>query len=349
MKAKLLLLLISIIVALFLGEVILRLIKYDLTFIIALNSFHTGDKELGWVGVPNFFGRFKRPEFDVVITSNENGFRRVKSNTGKKENAAKIAFLGDSFTWGWGVDNESTFAHKLQQMLGEDYDVENYGMSGYGNVQELILFKRILSKSSAPAHLFVMIFKNDFMENIGSIKQSHPFYNIDKGEIVLKNFPVKNPLGNWFTNFRRKSYVLTFLAYGIDSFQDWRRRRGMKGQVIDGSRHQEEVSEKSQAVMQHVLNEFKLICLKHGIALTIVYIPCINDFHTQTPYRKSITQIAKELNLSYIDLTDAFQDKVDTYYFKGDGHWNGQGHALAAKVMKRYLDGHLGMCQEQVN
>jgi hypothetical protein len=337
MKAKISLLTISVIFSLIVCEIILRVMGYDPTFVNPLNSFHKGDKELGWIGVSNFSGRFQKTDFNVLVSTNEDGFRFDKSNLNNKEDSKKVFFLGDSFVWGWGVDNENLFSDKLQFLLGENYDVDNYGVNAYGNVQELILFERLLSRNMVPTYLFVMIFKNDFSDNIDAQNGRRPFYNIDNEEVVLKNFPVSHPIGSWFKTFRRKSYILTYLSYWVNYYKQSRHQEKLEDNIIDVSKHNEKINRKSYLVMKHILNKFKSICYKNSINFYVVYIPYINDFKTLTPYRNSIANISRELGIDYIDLTDYFKDNAKKYYFKHDEHWNKEGHLLAAETLKLYI------------
>ena len=50
-----------------------------------------------------------------------------------KENQIKVACVGDSITYGHGISNwsKNNYPVQLQNMLGEDYCVNNYGVSGF--------------------------------------------------------------------------------------------------------------------------------------------------------------------------------------------------------------------------
>ncbi len=53
----------------------------------------------------------------------------------------KLVFLGDSFTMGWGVDQEQTYAFLTGKKLG--VRTLNAGISSYGTFREMVLFSKI--------------------------------------------------------------------------------------------------------------------------------------------------------------------------------------------------------------
>ncbi len=70
------------------------------------------------------------------INVDEHGIRRtVKPGGGAS--AHKVFVLGGSTTWGTGVADDKTIPSILQSMLGESYDVYNFGESAYVSAQEL--------------------------------------------------------------------------------------------------------------------------------------------------------------------------------------------------------------------
>lgn len=54
------------------------------------------------------------------------------ANTDSKEGQIKVACIGDSITYGHGVENwaENSYPAQLQKLLGEEYHVANFGSSG---------------------------------------------------------------------------------------------------------------------------------------------------------------------------------------------------------------------------
>ena len=61
------------------------------------------------------------------------GFSGMKDYRKPKENQIRVACVGDSITYGHGVSNWhwNNYPSRLQRLLGNDYCVNNYGVSGY--------------------------------------------------------------------------------------------------------------------------------------------------------------------------------------------------------------------------
>lgn len=336
MKSNFVLLVISLVVSLLLGEGLLRVLGYDPAFVNPLNSFHQADSELGWLGVPGFSARFQKQEFDAQVSANQEGFRALESPVKPNSNAKKSFFLGDSFTWGWGVSNGQVFTDVLQTDLGADYRLKNYGVNAYGNVQEFLLLERILKAGNVPDSVYVMLNSNDFSDNLDRRHLSRPYYEVLQGTPTLKNIPVEDPIGGWVKTLRRQSYLLTFLSYWINYYQATRDHETLQAEVLDqkkAKKSQASVSDNSYAVMRHVLQDFKSLCAEHDIDLHVVYTPSLRDFTDATPYGRAVGHISASLDISFIDLSQVFAPSPAQYYFSEDEHWNGRGHARAAQAL----------------
>ena len=105
-------------------------------------------------GTPDFDGELLRLRpatetrfqgFSVRI--NALGFRGPETTMPKPPGVYRIVALGDSVTFGWGVDDEHTFLRRLEADLnagvpGRRFEVINTGLPGYDSVQELATLER---------------------------------------------------------------------------------------------------------------------------------------------------------------------------------------------------------------
>lgn len=96
--------------------------------------------------VPGFEGGFA----GFTIRVNEDGMRGRPVEEHPNDKRLRIAVLGDSTTFGYGVSNAQTYSHVLQEKLnslrtGWDYEVLNFGTSGYNTTDEaLVLEAKVL-------------------------------------------------------------------------------------------------------------------------------------------------------------------------------------------------------------
>jgi len=211
---KLTLLGFSLFVALCFGELLLRIVGFSPAVMSPLTSFHRADPEIGWLGVPTYEARFKTLNFDVRVELNEEGFRRKQSEVEAEEDAAGIWLFGDSFAWGWGVNNGELWSDHLQTLGGPEYRVTNHGINAFGTVQQLLLLRRRLETGPAPSDVVILVCVNDFIDNLSDQGGVRPFVKRDEitGEWRIANTPVRKRVGGMGTRLRRNSYALTFLA-----------------------------------------------------------------------------------------------------------------------------------------
>jgi lysophospholipase L1-like esterase len=97
--------------------------------------------------------------WEYRVRVNEDGFRNVPAAAGPS--AARIVILGDSYAFGYGVDDNETFAHRLAELLRGRAEVQNWGVPGYNLVQEVELL-RARGPEAAADVVIVAFHPNDF-------------------------------------------------------------------------------------------------------------------------------------------------------------------------------------------
>jgi hypothetical protein len=102
---------------------------------------------------------------------NEHGFRGPALAVEKPAGRFRVACLGDSYTYGHGVDNDETWPSQLERCLRDrgrlDVDVLNWGVGGYCTVQEAVqLEARVLDFD--PDLVLLGFFLNDVDREIGT-------------------------------------------------------------------------------------------------------------------------------------------------------------------------------------
>ncbi len=85
--------------------------------------------------------------FGYKFKTNSWGFREKEFTEKKKKDVFRILVFGDSFTFGFGIDNDHRYTNVLEEILKiEDINSEvlNFGMGGYSTDQEHDLIKLVL-------------------------------------------------------------------------------------------------------------------------------------------------------------------------------------------------------------
>jgi len=93
---------------------------------------------IGHVHKPGFQGTL----MGVDVRINADGLRDQESEIAKGD-AVRLVFLGDSLTFGWGVEQDSVFSTLIEENYrsrGKPLEILNFGTGNYNTVQEVNLF-----------------------------------------------------------------------------------------------------------------------------------------------------------------------------------------------------------------
>ena len=88
----------------------------------------------------------------VKVTTDSNGFRSSEIPEKAPPGVARIAFVGDSTTLGWGVAQNETAAARVTAALvaeGRKVDSYNTGVGNHNTLQELTLFRETAAAGDA--------------------------------------------------------------------------------------------------------------------------------------------------------------------------------------------------------
>lgn len=123
------------------------------------------DPYLGWKFVANkegqivYLGALKN-----TIRTNALGFRDEEP---KRDKRKKILVLGDSFVSNISVEDDEVFTEIMEDSL-QDFDVLNFGVNGYGQVQEYLLMEKWFDAIQPNVIVLIIYVQNDFTDNTGN-------------------------------------------------------------------------------------------------------------------------------------------------------------------------------------
>lgn len=103
----------------------------------------------------DYFARAHAPQ----IATNSLGYRDREPGP-KDPNRYRIAVIGDSFTWGQGIEAQERFTNRIEASLGPRYEVLNFGIPGHDMPEHLQVLDRVLTLE--PAFVLLQLFINDF-------------------------------------------------------------------------------------------------------------------------------------------------------------------------------------------
>lgn len=112
------------------------------------------------IGIPGSEGVHRAPEFSVRLRANRLGFRDHDLQPGE---TIDIAFLGDSYVWGTGVEESERFTNRLQAAF-PTLRIANFGLCTAGTLNELLIWRDFV-KPRRPKIVFLVFFPNDIQNN----------------------------------------------------------------------------------------------------------------------------------------------------------------------------------------
>jgi hypothetical protein len=149
------------------------------------------DPVLGWANRPLLHAQFSRPEFSYPVATNALGMwdREVADKRGDE---FRVAVLGDSFTWGWGVPYGQRFTEVVED-LDPQINALNFGVPGYGPLQYLLKLDQVLALK--PDYVVVTFcLGNDLTDLLVSDTSPQPYGRLKEGsQLEIIGYPLPEP------------------------------------------------------------------------------------------------------------------------------------------------------------
>jgi lysophospholipase L1-like esterase len=139
----------------------------------------TGDPVIGYRLAPGASTHFTTAEFETDIAISRQGVRDDREYGDKAPNEHRIAVLGDSIVLSVQVPLEQTFCRQLETRLNArggavTYRVINAGVQGYGPVEDVLFYERVVRRLRPDTVLLVLYVGNDAEEALRSANRLLP-------------------------------------------------------------------------------------------------------------------------------------------------------------------------------
>jgi lysophospholipase L1-like esterase len=145
------------------------------------------DPVLGWFPVQGSRGDFVGSRL-FHIAHNRLGFRGPEP---VQDGRPRIMFLGDSFVWGYDAEEPERFTEKLQ-VRHPEWNILNFGVSGYGTDQEYLLLQRVFEPYKPRLVFLVVCAANDLTDNCTNRQGEYfkPYFSCGQDQLKLEGVPV---------------------------------------------------------------------------------------------------------------------------------------------------------------
>jgi lysophospholipase L1-like esterase len=331
----------STLFALFLSEIALRLMGLDPLYVSPeRDRFWKYDALLGWAHEPGQEGIFETPQFRTVVRINENGLRDRRHSYERQNDIERILVLGDSFAWGYGVEESERFSQLLEEGLGAE--VINAGVSGYSTDQELLWYRNEGIKYEPD--LVILVFAgNDVGDNDQQLVNTiyyKPKFVIEKGQLVPIGYPVPktSPPGRFIYSLSQRSALAYFLVQRyFDSLSLYRRIKinsDYAGSPESSGIHAEREPFKLTIAL---IDEIRNIAESRQARFMIVTTDRWWNHPSGETYRDLVNTMQSE-GFLVVDVESMPGFDPEEMLIPDDGHWNRAGHKFVAEKIKALIE-----------
>lgn len=287
------------------------------------------DPVLGYRLAPFLNTAFNNEEFSTTVRTNALGYR----DDGASISSPDVLFLGDSYVFGWGVDENDDVEKQYEQLTGKK--VLNMGVPGYGNIQELLtLYKWEKTAPPFNKHIYLFFSANDLIDNENTSFGLFPsFMQTASGFNFTRPLPDGyrqwlQTTNSWMihNDLAKKSMLVYYSCSAVKNlftkniYKDYQQDSPQK---LDGSKAFVLVAENLASFQQ-----------QYRCPITIVYIAPAAYYKSGLPdvSYKLVRAICKKTGLDFADLSPILNE--DDYY-PLDKHWNITGHKKAAAFLSK--------------
>ncbi len=274
------------------------------------------DPILGWRMRPNSTVQFPTEGREVEYLANSEGFRTGPDRE-VSDRPKRIAFLGDSFAWGFGVQWHETSAAHLEHEF-EQCAVNLLALPGFGldQIAEAVRHRAIPQK---PALAIIAIFSEDLSRTFTAHREiegfNKPLYHLAGGELIQSTEQDRPGEMRCFLERHSKLYAAYWATnrvlgkrHGIGSWWDL-----------------------NLAFIKRIQADLKAA----EIPALFVYIP-----KRTGPPLPALAQHMRDTGAHWIDLSELERAELDSWYFKTDGHFSPAGHRKLSKRITKWIEAH---------
>jgi lysophospholipase L1-like esterase len=284
---------------------------------------------------------------------NAQGFRGADFDAPEVRRERRIACLGDSFTFGWGVEDKESFPERLQARLEEGptrgvWQVLNCGLPGYNTWQQLRLYERAI-RPEQPDIVVIGWYLNDLDPySIGATGALASEGHLLAGTAIL----------DWYTRKLRKlTPRFEFEGLDVEAAKSLKEFYDQNTGIVEHNAGDPRSRPYVERNLLHLGQLFDAIGADEARPVLLIFpsvgqMDALKQQRAELPpeeYQASralvariqsdLTEFAQGHAVPVVDLLDAYMDSEVRPYGDVDlSHPSVHGHQLAADVLHRALE-----------
>ena len=319
---------------------------YDLRGRNERGFFCVFDPVLGWAPKKQFTGIHEKNGFAIPVHQNQFGLRAPDSLLMENpEGKRRIIVLGDSYVWGYGVDDNKVFTELGESRYGAK--LINFGVSGYGTDQEYLLYKGLGKNFVANEVILAITPYNDFMNNTATRQYGYdkPYFLLvnDQLHLYTEHMELKSlkRFKNWLNDNLFAFNYINAVVRNIKQILESSKKSAsapkqavlQEGAVTDSDRA-------AMALTIRIVDDLKKLVESQGRKFKVVFIPykvhinqSISHNHPMVPL---FAEELQKIGVEYLEPFFTFRNRTEKgegLFNQRDNHFSTSGHALFARAL----------------
>ncbi len=298
------------------------------------------DDRMGYRNAPNvdFYA-----QGTVHVSTDSLGLREYDTRVNKPDGAIRILGLGDSITWGTGIEKEDTYLHLLGlslNTLGHEesstFETINAGVIGYSLHQELLLLEH-LGVRLKPDVVLVGFAANDAYPTEDPFFNVQRFHQPSKKDVRRRGYSSVPEVDFYFFRFIRTKLrqVRDRLRYREQGPREPANRDTWAPGTFEASAW--------QPYLQTHFRDLKRLSDSQGFRLGVIVFPTVGQLSLMNKSslpQVSLAEFFESEEIPYLDLYDVLRGNEETA-FLDSMHLSESGHEIVAEQLVAFVSSHL--------
>jgi lysophospholipase L1-like esterase len=271
-----------------------------------------------------------------TFRSNAEGFRDKPFTLNRDPTLVRVAFLGDSVTEGYGVEESDRFSNVVVAILNHraarQYEAFNFGVVGQSTADEYVVLTRHALRFK-PDIVVLQVDWNDFAENARKL----PALQGTSVASAITTFGERPPRSHGWNGFLQGHSAL-YLAVA-ERLSTYRLKRGRVNSMLDAI-HRTRAEE--WTATEELLMMFSDACRTAGIQPLAAYFPMDVEVQTADEHQAQFTaariaSLAAHSGMGVIDILTPLRRRRGSDLYLDDIHLTATGHKIVAEAIATML------------
>lgn len=288
------------------------------------------DPELGWSHRPDVEARDLYGP-GLHLRTNSQGLRGTRTYAPEPPaGVRRVVCVGDSFTLGYGVGDESSWPARLES---RGFEALNFGQGAYGLDQCYLWYRRDGTAFEADVLLVAVIGEDlhRMLPETALTDRGKPFLSLAGGELVVRP-PTIDDWREPGSVALQRVWARTALGQLTSRW----RPRSRRPDWLDA-----DVAQRPFApLVRRVLAEFDALAAQRGLRFALVYLPVAAELRGgKASYAPWLAEVTGELGVTFCDLSSAFAalgPRRGAELFLPDNHYSAAGHEFVAATLAQW-------------